>query len=124
MFNFIIQIILTMVVQLALLFRLINRQYRLNNDRKFVNVYIPEDHEEVLNEFLDDINDVLPNQNHASTEIAVLHNDELSNVPFPPIGIIGLTRYGYIFQNKEDERIYDMKFIEASKTANDIFLEV
>lgn len=38
-----------------------NGQYRLNNDRKFVNVYTPEDHDEVLNEFLDDLNDVLPN---------------------------------------------------------------
>ncbi|XP_060858761.1 zinc finger protein OZF-like [Metopolophium dirhodum] len=124
MFSFIMQIFLTMVFQLALLVRLINGKYCLNDGRKFVNKYKPHYHDEVLVELLYDVDDLLlPNPNHESSEMAVLRKENFSNFPFPSVGINGLVRHGYVFYKEEDEKIYDTKFMEASKMADDIFSE-
>lgn len=48
---------------------------------------------------------------------------KLSNVPSPPVGIIGFIKRGYVFHKEEEEKKYDLKFIEASKMI-DLFLEV
>ncbi|XP_003244130.1 uncharacterized protein LOC100575135 [Acyrthosiphon pisum] len=124
MFSFIMQIFLVMVCQLALLVRLINGQFRLNDDRHFLNKYKPRHRDEELVELLHDVNDIsLPYPSHESPEIAVLHKENLSNLPVPSVGINGLMRHGYVFYKEEDEKIYDTKFIEASKMADEIFSE-
>jgi len=56
--------------------------------------------------------------------MAVLRKENLSNLPFPSVGINGLVRHGYVFYKEEDEKIYNTKFIEASKMADDLFSEV
>lgn len=56
--------------------------------------------------------------------MAVLRKENLSNLPSPSVGINGLMRHGYVFNKEDDEKIYDAKFIEASKMADDIFSEV
>jgi len=54
----------------------------------------------------------------------VLRKENLSNLPIPSVGINGLVRHGYVFYKEEDEKIYNTKFIEDSKMADDIFSEV